>query len=45
MAQGVIYKAVIAPGLMTHQFTRWLQKLPLDIDLSINLLTSELWVA
>ena len=41
-ARGVIYTAAIAAGLMTHQFTRWLRKLPLDADLSLNLLASEL---
>jgi hypothetical protein len=44
-ARGVIYTAAIAAGLMTHQFTRWLRKLPLDIDLSVNLLASELTAA
>jgi hypothetical protein len=44
-ARGVIYTASIAAGLMVHQFTRWLRKLPLDVDLSVNLLASELVVA
>jgi sulfur carrier protein ThiS adenylyltransferase len=44
-ARGVIYTASIAAGLMVHQFTRWLRKVPLDADLSINLLASELAVA
>jgi hypothetical protein len=41
-ARGVIYTAAIAAGLMTSQFTRWLRKLPVDCDLSLNLLASEL---
>ncbi len=44
-ARGTIYTAAIAAGLMVHQFTRWLRKMPLDIDLSVNLLASELVVA
>jgi molybdopterin/thiamine biosynthesis adenylyltransferase len=44
-ARGVIYAAAIAAGLMTGQFTRWLRGLPIDCDLSINLLASELTVA
>jgi sulfur carrier protein ThiS adenylyltransferase len=43
-ARGAIYTAAIAAGLMLHQFTRWLRQLPLDIDLSVNLLASELTV-
>jgi sulfur carrier protein ThiS adenylyltransferase len=38
----VIYTAAIAAGLMLHQFTRWLRELPVDPDLSLNLLASEL---
>ena len=41
-ARGVIYTANIAAGLMVHQFTRWLRGLPVDSDLSLNLLASEL---
>ena len=44
-ARGVIYTAAIAAGLMTQQFTRWLRELPIDCDLSLNLLASELTVA
>jgi sulfur carrier protein ThiS adenylyltransferase len=44
-ARGVIYTAAIAAGLMVHQFTRWLRQLPLDMDLSVNLLASELSAA
>ena len=43
-ARGVIYTACIAAGLMVHQFTRWLRKLPIDPDISVNLLASELTV-
>ena len=44
-ARGVIYTAAIAAGLMTGQFTRWLRGLPVDCDLSLNLLASEMTVA
>ncbi len=44
-SRGIIYTACIAAGLMTHQFTRWLRGLPIDQDLSLNLLASELTVA
>jgi hypothetical protein len=30
---------------MLHQFTRWLRDIPADLDLSLNLLASELSVA
>lgn len=41
-SRGVIYTACIAAGLMVHQFTRWLRKLPIDPDVSLNLLAGEL---
>lgn len=44
-ARGVIYTASIAAGLMIHQFTRWLRRHPIDCDLSLNLLASELIAA
>ncbi len=43
-AHGTIYTANIAAGLMLHQFTRWLRGLPIDRDMSLNLLASELVV-
>jgi sulfur carrier protein ThiS adenylyltransferase len=43
-SRGVIYTAAIAAGFMVHQFARWLRKLPLDADLSVNLLAGELIV-
>ncbi len=43
-AHGAIYTANIAAGLMTHQFTRWLRDLPLDPDVTLNLLAGELVV-
>lgn len=43
-ARGVIYTAGIAAGLMLHQFCRWLREQPIDCDLSLNLLASELVV-
>lgn len=41
-AQSTIYTANIAAGLMLHQFSRFLRRLPVDRDLSLNLLASEL---
>ncbi|MFO1045855.1 MAG: ThiF family adenylyltransferase [Planctomycetaceae bacterium] len=41
-ARSTIYTANIAAGLMLHQFTRWLRGLPVDVDLTLNLLASEL---
>jgi hypothetical protein len=43
-ARSTIYSASIAAGLMLHQFTRWLRNQPIDIDLTLNLLASELLV-
>jgi len=43
-AQSTIYTANIAAGLMLHQFTRWLRKLPIDRDITCNLLASEMTV-
>jgi molybdopterin-synthase adenylyltransferase len=40
-AHSTVYAANITAGLMVHQFTRYLRKLPLDRDLSLNLLASE----
>ena len=34
--------ADIAAGLMLHQFSRWLRGLPIDPDVSLNLLASEM---
>lgn len=44
-ARGTLYTASIAAGLMLHQFTRWLRGLPVDADLSVNLLASEVLAA
>ncbi|HWL10662.1 MAG TPA: ThiF family adenylyltransferase [Planctomicrobium sp.] len=41
-SRSTIYCATIAAGLMIHQFTRWLRDIPVDPDLSLNLLASEL---
>ena len=41
-SRSTIYTASIAAGLMVHQFTRWLRKLPVEADLSLNLLSCEL---
>jgi hypothetical protein len=43
-ARSTIYAASINAGLMLHQFTRWLRRLPIDPDIGINLLASELIV-
>jgi sulfur carrier protein ThiS adenylyltransferase len=44
-ARSTIYTAAIAAGLMLHQFVRWLRRQPIDSDLSLNLLASELVTA
>jgi sulfur carrier protein ThiS adenylyltransferase len=44
-SRSTIYTASIAAGLMLHQFTRWLRGIPIDADLSLNLLASELVTA
>ena len=44
-AQSTIYTANIAAGVMLHQFSRFLRRLPVDRDLSLNLLASELVLA
>ncbi|HEX6985729.1 MAG TPA: ThiF family adenylyltransferase [Planctomycetaceae bacterium] len=41
-ARGAIYPAAVAAGLMTHQFARWLRGLPVDPDVTLNLLAAEL---
>ena len=43
-ARSTIYAASIAAGLMVHQFSRWLRDLPLDPDVTLNLLASEMTV-
>ncbi len=40
-AQSTIYTANIAAGLMLHQFTRWLRKIPIEQDTTLNLLATE----
>jgi molybdopterin-synthase adenylyltransferase len=40
-ARSTIYAASIAAGLMIHQFTRWLRGIPVDRELSLNLLAGE----
>lgn len=40
-SRSTIYSAGIAAGLMVHQFTRWLRNIPVDRDLSLNLLAAE----
>lgn len=43
-SRSTIYTSSIAAGLMVHQFVRWLRRQPMDCDLSLNLLASELVV-
>jgi molybdopterin-synthase adenylyltransferase len=43
-ARSTVYTANVAAGFMVHQFVRWLRDQPVDIDLSLNLLASELIV-
>jgi sulfur carrier protein ThiS adenylyltransferase len=40
-ARSTIYAASITAGLMVHQFTRWLRRLPIDPDVTMNLLAGE----
>ena len=44
-AKTTIFTANIAAGLMIEQFTRWLRHLPVDADIQLNLLSSELTVS
>ena len=44
-AKTTIFTANIAAGLMVEQFAKWLRHLPIDPDIQLNLLTSELTVA
>lgn len=41
-ARSTIYTASIAAGLMVHQFAKWLRGLPVDRDLTLNLLAAEM---
>ncbi len=43
-ARSTIYAASIAAGLMVHQFSRWLRGIPIDHDMSLNLLAGEIVV-
>lgn len=40
-ARSTIYAASIAAGLMVHQFTRWLRRMPIDREIVLNLLSGE----
>ncbi len=44
-AKTTIYCANIAAGLMIAQFTKYLRQLPIDCDIQLNLLASELTVS
>jgi len=41
-AKSTIYTANIAAGLAIGQFTKWLRNLPVDRDISLNILTNEM---
>jgi sulfur carrier protein ThiS adenylyltransferase len=41
-AKSTVYTACIAAGMMVSQFTRWLRGLPVDRDVTFNLLSAEL---
>jgi sulfur carrier protein ThiS adenylyltransferase len=41
-SRSTIYAAAVAAGLMVHQFSRWLRKLPVDADTTLNLLAGEM---
>jgi sulfur carrier protein ThiS adenylyltransferase len=43
-SRSTIYASAVAAGLMVHQFVRWLRGAPIDSDLTLNLLASELTV-
>lgn len=43
-ARSTLYAASIAAGLMVHQFSRWLRGIPVEADMVMNLLASELTV-
>ena len=43
-AKSTIYTANVAAGLMLHQFARWLRGQVIDVDVSLNLLASEMSV-
>jgi molybdopterin-synthase adenylyltransferase len=44
-SKSTIFTSNIAAGLMLEQFTRWLRGLPVDADMTLNLLAGELQVA
>jgi sulfur carrier protein ThiS adenylyltransferase len=44
-SRSTIYAASLAAALMVHQFTRYLRKLPVDVDATFNLLAGEYVVA
>jgi sulfur carrier protein ThiS adenylyltransferase len=44
-AKSTVYTASIAAGLMLSQFTRWLRGLPIDRDVTLNLLSMEMAAA
>ena len=43
-AKTTIYCANVAAGLMLAEFTKWLRGMPVEVDISLNLLAAELMV-
>jgi sulfur carrier protein ThiS adenylyltransferase len=43
-AKATIYCANVAAGMMLSQFTKWLRRLPVDLDCQLNLLSAEMVV-
>jgi sulfur carrier protein ThiS adenylyltransferase len=43
-ARSTIYTASIAAGLMVHQFAKWLRGLPVEADVTLNLMAAEMTV-
>lgn len=44
-AKATIYCASVATGLVLAQFAKWLRRLPVDSDVTLNLLADELTCA
>ena len=41
-SSSTVYAASLTASLMVHQFTRWLREIPVERDVSVNLLASEM---
>lgn len=44
-SRSTIYAASVAAGMLVHQFTRWLRGIPVDRDVTLNLLAGEWTIA